>query len=381
MALTPISIRGSVGWKGQNMSADVMAVQKRLNELMKAPRVALAVDGRSGPKTEAMILDFQKSAMGNPRGDAKVDPGGATLKALNDAMSANKWAASTPPPAPSPVLTPGGPVPAVIYPVNSTPNEKQTIDLLAKSAQASGDKLAFEVLNLIVQADNYGHFKNALNAVGAAQWAAEFGQAVKGMRNFGMDARYVMWVFKEFAKYKDAKGLSELLGAMKGRPELAGTVGKLSKLGSALNVAAVAFCAMEVVNHLDAGRPGAAMAEIYGTVMQIAIPWAGAIDAVQGVAYAYAPGLKGSPAIAYFFRLLNAINPIGAGKTAVDSVFTIIETAYISFKKGTFDSSKLELLVARMKKTPMNVFVGWGEVLGDYMGDKFGDFYYEHFLK
>ena len=111
------------------------------------------------------------------------------------------------------------------------------------------------------------------------------------------------------------------------------------------------------------------------------MPWAGFVDAIQSVSFAYAPGLQGRPAVNYFFRLLNAINPIGAGKTAVDSVTTIIEVAIISFQKGSFASGKLELLVGRMKSTPMNVFVDWGETLGDYMGDKFGDFYYEHFLK
>lgn len=380
--LSAISIRGSVGYRAKNDSTDVRTIQTRLNALMKPPRAQLTVDGRSGPKTEQMIFDFQKVVVRMGRPDAVVDPGGATLRALNDPSSESKWAqASAPPPSTPAPSQPGGIT--VRYPANASPIEKQTIDLLAQSAAASGDPAAMQVLDMMTQDEWYKHFKNALNGIGAAQWASEFGYAIKGMKNVGMTTQDILWLFKTIANspLKDGKAFSQFFAMMKGRPELAGAVGRLKKGGNVLNVAAVIFCAIEVVNHFNAGRPGAALAEIYGTTMQMALPWAGAIDAVQSVAEAYAPGLKSSPAAAYFFRLLNAINPIGCGKTAVDAVTTIIETAIVSHQKGTFDTSKLELLVSRMKNTPMNVFVGWGETLGDYMGDKFGDFYYEHFLK
>lgn len=378
-----ISIRGSVGWHAKNDAADVRLIQTRLNDLMRSPRVKLAVDGRSGPKTEGMILDFQKVVMNNPRGDAKVDPGGATLRALNDPASEGKWAQSSIVPGPMPVIGGGGSggSSSIAYPPNSSPIEKQNIDLLVKAAQGSGDKLPMEVLNLIVSANNYGHFKNFMNMVGAGQYAGDFLLGIKAMLNAGHSPQTIVFLFQQFARWKDGAGLLKMLERLKNTPSVAGTLSKLTKLGTTMNVAAVFFCVAEVVNHLQSGRLGAAMAEIYGTVMQIAVPWAGFVDAIQSVTYAYAPGLEGKPGINYFFRLLNAINPIGAGKTAVDAVGTIIETAVVSYQKGTFDQSRLEMLVTRMKATPMNVFVGWGETLGDYMGDKFGDFYYEHFLK
>ena len=377
MALAPISIRGSVGYKGQNISADVMAVQKRLNELMKAPRVALAVDGRSGPKTEGMILDFQKNAMNNPRGDAKVDPGGATLKALNDQSIANKWSGAAPAPLPSPGAPPVG---GGQYPTAATQQEKIIIDKLVASAKATNDPWVIDIINKMLKNEFYNDYKNLINALGTAQLWADFGQTLKGLRIFGADSREMLSMFKDAAKLngEDLKALIEIVRKF---PEVTKAIRALKVLGAAVNVATVIVCAAEVVDHMRNDRPGAAMAEIYGTVMQFAVPWAGAVDAIQSIAYAYAPGMKNSPAATYFFRLLNAVNPIGAGKVAVDSYFTIVETALISFRKGTFDSSKLELLVGRMKQTPMNVFVGWGEALGDYMGDKFGDFYYEHFLK
>jgi peptidoglycan hydrolase-like protein with peptidoglycan-binding domain len=378
-----LSIRGSVGWAGRNEPGDVRAVQARLNALLKAPRVPLAVDGRSGPKTEAMIFDFQRNVVGLARPDAKVDPGGATLRALNDPGSSGKWARSATPPAapPAPPSTGGMPAPIIVYPPGASPIEKQNIDLLVVSAEKSGSPVPLQVLSLMLQNQYYPHFKNFLNAVGAAQWLSEFGMACKGISAFfGNQPLMVLGIFLQLAKDRNGAGLIEILKQMKGRPEFATAIGRLGKLGAALNVAAVVFCALEVVDHCKNGRFGPAMAEIYGTVMQIAVPWAGMVDAVQSLAFAYAPSLRGNPAFVWFFRLLNAINPIGAGKTAVDSVTTVIETAIISFQKGTFDIAKLQLLVTRMKQTPMNIFVGWGEALGDYMGDKFGDFYYEHFL-
>jgi hypothetical protein len=59
-----IAISHSVGRGGRNLRADVMAVQIRLNELMHPPKIRLAVDGHAGPKTEAMIADFQRVVLG-----------------------------------------------------------------------------------------------------------------------------------------------------------------------------------------------------------------------------------------------------------------------------------------------------------------------------
>ena len=97
-----IGIRASVGRGGRNESTDVSAVQKRLNDLMNSPRIKLTVDGRSGPKTEAMIADFQKVVLGTAQPDGKVDPNGATIRALNDGSSEGKWArmSMAPPGAP-----------------------------------------------------------------------------------------------------------------------------------------------------------------------------------------------------------------------------------------------------------------------------------------
>ena len=376
-----ITLRGSVGWKARNDANDVRAIQFRLNVLMMPPRVSLVVDGRSGPKTEQMILDFQRNAMGAAQPDAKVDVGGATLRALNNAASIAKWsgAANKPGATPAPG-TPGAG--GAQYPTGASNNEKLVIDQMRQSAASAGSPVALAVIDLIVQSDNFKHFKNIMNGIGSVQWAAEFGYAIKGFSAAGADAQLIFRVFKEYANspLRDLKHLSNLLAASKDSPAFAAAVGRLGKFGKVLNVLGVAACAMEVVNHARNRRYGPALAEVYGTAMGMLVPWAAVIDAIQGLAFDYAPSLRANPIVVNLFRYLNAVNPIGAGKNAVDSLVTIGETIFVSFQKGELDASKLNALVGRMRQTPLNVFVEWSDMLDAYAGEKIGDFIWENFM-
>ncbi len=92
--LISVLIVGSVGRGGRNLPADVKTIQARLNELMGASRQPLAVDGLNGPKTEAMIADFQKSVVRVQWPDSRVDPNQKTIAALNDPNSATIWQAA-----------------------------------------------------------------------------------------------------------------------------------------------------------------------------------------------------------------------------------------------------------------------------------------------
>jgi peptidoglycan hydrolase-like protein with peptidoglycan-binding domain len=80
----PKTITGSVGRGGKNYPAsDVMTVQYLLNcvpATQGGPAKELAVDGAAGPKTIAAIEGFQRKLGGFA--DGRVDPGGATLRAL-----------------------------------------------------------------------------------------------------------------------------------------------------------------------------------------------------------------------------------------------------------------------------------------------------------
>jgi hypothetical protein len=74
----PFEISGSVGKGGKNAPEDVQAVQIALNKKNKA---GLKVDGKSGPATIAVIMEFQKQ-IGMHTPDGRVDPGRGTARAL-----------------------------------------------------------------------------------------------------------------------------------------------------------------------------------------------------------------------------------------------------------------------------------------------------------
>lgn len=73
-------IARSVGQDGANQFEDVKVVQVLLNLNGASP--ALDTDGQYGSNTRKAIESFQRSALGSPTPDGRVDPGGATLKAL-----------------------------------------------------------------------------------------------------------------------------------------------------------------------------------------------------------------------------------------------------------------------------------------------------------
>lgn len=78
------TIMGGVGRGGRNFPpSDVMTVQYLLNCVpthQGGPSPELAVDGAAGPKTIAAIEKFQRALGGFA--DGRVDPGGNTLRAL-----------------------------------------------------------------------------------------------------------------------------------------------------------------------------------------------------------------------------------------------------------------------------------------------------------
>ena len=78
------TITASVGERGINRNPDVRLVQALLNRhLTIIGGAALKVDGGCGPKTIDAIKRFQKIVGRRATPDGRVDPGGATLRALD----------------------------------------------------------------------------------------------------------------------------------------------------------------------------------------------------------------------------------------------------------------------------------------------------------
>lgn len=76
-------ITASVGEGGKNLRPDVKLVQQLLNNFVKAlGLIALDTDGLCGRATVTAIRKFQQQVMKMTNADARIDPGGRTLRAL-----------------------------------------------------------------------------------------------------------------------------------------------------------------------------------------------------------------------------------------------------------------------------------------------------------
>jgi hypothetical protein len=81
-----MALSASVGRDGQNRPDDVRSVQQMLNKhLPSLGSPGLTVDGKIGAQTISAITAFQARVMHAPHPDGRIDPGGATFKALNGA--------------------------------------------------------------------------------------------------------------------------------------------------------------------------------------------------------------------------------------------------------------------------------------------------------
>lgn len=77
-------IAKSVGYGGRNNKADVLVVQRLLNNFTVGMGInAIAVDGGFGDETGKAIKRFQSRILGISAPDGRVDPGGRTIRALN----------------------------------------------------------------------------------------------------------------------------------------------------------------------------------------------------------------------------------------------------------------------------------------------------------
>ncbi len=349
-----INIMGTVGRRGRNSPNDVRVVQTRLNELARPPRSSLKVDGKCGPATEGVIADFQKVVCGSPNPDGRVDPGKKTHAALNDPASEGKWARMS---IGAPAAQPG---PAGGGNVQGLSPSQQKVAKDVEDAARKADQLG--VYAEFLKQTPVANLKKVLDAQGALANFIQLFVVAREQRALGSTVTQIAEFMSDATKMKDANGFAKILEASKRNPQMF----KSAKVaGRAAGGISLFLGAAEMANHLEKRQYGAAAAEVYGVFMSAAVPWAGFLSAVQNLAFTWAPGLRGMPAVNYFFRMLNARDPVGLGKIAIDSFVTIIDTVIVSFQRGQLDTGQLELLVERMRNSPSNILVSAGEWLGD----------------
>ena len=355
-----IRIMGTVGRRGSNNPNDVRVIQTRLNDFTRPPRSFLKVDGKCGPTTEGVIADFQRVVCGSANPDGRVDPGKTTLAALNDPASEGKWARMSigSPAAPHPMPGAAGATGGATIQGLST--KQQEVANQVEAAARKADQMG--VYAEFLKQTPISNLKKVLDAQGALASFAQFFVVAREQRALGSTVTQIAEFMSDATKMKDANGFAKILEASKRNPQMFKTA---KILGRAAGGVALFLAAAEIADHLDKKQYGAAAAEVYGAFMSVAVPWAGFLSAVQNLAFTWAPGLRGMPAVNYFFRMLNARDPVGLGKIGVDSFVTIIDTVIVSFQRGQLDTGQLELLVERMRNSPSNILVSAGEWLGD----------------
>lgn len=366
-----ISIRSAVGAgaRAVNAPADVKAVQNQLNGHMGPSRTKLVVDGKIGPKTIGTIKDFQKAAAGLRSPDGRVDPRGKTEGALNDPGSSSKFARMSVAPA---TPTPGSKPPAGSkggLPPSATATEKKGYEnLVAAIQRLPNPNPAQELLDVLI-ADYFPTIKPMIATAQSGTDAMKLAQGFQALRGLGMSAKEAAELSSQFLKYQRVGVYIKFMD------DLAGGASKLAKslkaIGKGAVILAVVVTAVEVADHWNKGRYGAAGGEVYKLGMGLAIPWAGLLDAVQTMVESLMPSLKHNRFFEGMFMMLKAMNPLAAGAVAVDSVISVIQVTITSYKSGRLDMAGLDALADRMRKSPLQVFTKVGDGLGDWIYDTF----------
>lgn len=226
-------------------------------------------------------------------------------------------------------------------------------ELLQREGVRSGIQTA--EVNAFLQYWQENELKFAQKILGfkdAPENAVEILKLFSFFRRLGASAQQMTPVFVVVAGLRSSTALSIMHHvALKG-PAIAA---KLKPLGGALKALGVFITAVEVYNLVSQNKWSEAIACLYKLIMGLAVPWGGAIDALQ----ALLP--EASPQSAAMFKILRACDPIGLGGIAVDS-FVIVVQGVIDRATGKgFDEERLAKLVNRMKTGPTSFFVEIGE--------------------
>jgi hypothetical protein len=347
-----IFITKSVGAGGANLSPDVKAVQKQLNDQMPPSRTKLSVDGRCGPLTIGCIKEFQKEVLGKQLPDGRVDPGFGTLAALNDPNSASKWAK----------MSFGAPAVPGVGSGSTIPNEAAMQQKFNEAGRA-GEWNEFR--RALVDGSIPG-MKTFLGLLGRAEDAQKLASAVLALRRMGLTFEEIRLVLRAATGMRKQKAALELF------EDLSKPVSKFGKLlGAAAGFAGKVGLLVTVIEVADKFADGDYLygaSEVYKNFMGKAIPWAGMLEGLQSLVEGILPDNAKTAAV---FNVIRACDPIGLGGAAVDAVTSLALGAIdmVLNRKMGIDAMmpRLHRLNARLKQGPTKFFADMGENLGDAM--------------
>lgn len=116
---------------------------------------------------------------------------------------------------------------------------------------------------------------------------------------------------------------------------------------------------IQVVVHWRRQDYYACASEIYKSAMGLGIPWAGLVDGVEGFVSALAGPSPNPKRDERFWKYLKALNLVGLGATAFDTVGTMI---HVIVSKD-MDPQRMDRLMERLRNSPAQVFLELGEDL------------------
>lgn len=329
---------------------DVSKLQTDLNKAYPRDMPQLRPDGVFGPKTKEWVLKFQRS---NPplKPDGIVGP--KTLAKLATLASG--------PGAPPPIggITIPPPPPAVG--INKFQAE------MLKEFEKKG------------KASEFGAFLNDLEASTIPGWKIFLGsigrvEDARQIASFWVELNHLLRGVEDQRKLVLA-GIAKLdkndLAIFEALAKPTGKLGKaLATAGSAASVAGYLITAIECVQHSRRGDYGAVAGEVYKLGMGKLVPWGAILEGIGSLLDGVVP--ENTRKTSYAFKIMRAIDPIGLGATAVDSVCTIVKGGVEMFVKKNPNESALDTmtrnltpLAGRLKQGPTSVFAELGENSGD----------------
>ena len=336
----------NVGSRGN----EVVKLQSDLNKAYPRDFPQLKTDGVFGPKTKESVLRFQRN---NPPLKPDGIAGPKTLARLGSIVSG--------PGVPAPI---GGitipPAPPAVG-INRFQTEMRLeFDKRGKSSEFTSFLNDLETNTI----PGWKVFLGSIGRVEDARQIASFWVELNHLLRGVEDQRKL--VLAGIAKLdKNDLAIFEAL---------AKPTGKLGKVvafaGSAATIAGYFVTAVECVIHARRGDYGAVAAEIYKFGMGKAVPWAAVLEGIGSLLDGVVP--EQTRKNSYAFKIMRAIDPIGLGATAVDSVCTIVKGGVEMFVQKNPNESALDTmsrnlapLAARMKQGPTSVFAELGENSGD----------------
>jgi hypothetical protein len=344
MALT---INGSVGKRGaENRAVDVAAVQEALIETCDGnPNISRIPPNGStcDPETINAIVAYQRHVLKLPFPDGIIKKGGATHNMLHMGKrwpgGANRQG-TTQPAQPIPGGTPAEGDPVLEGARQEGKADPDVLKEFEDWYRGTPEKLYKGLPGFASRLDD-GRKLFRL-------WSALRINAV-ALKNFGLIAKQL------------GRLTGDQLDLLTRALPKAGKFMKLWSLAAtAAECAGLATLAIDIFIYGSQGNWGAAAGEVYKTIMNKAVPWAGMIEGLQSLTDAIIPD---GPKKRLFFKVLRFLDPVGLGGSAFDSLGSLAR--FIMSQTPGEGERILNEAIKRLSNGPAGVLQIPGEALGD----------------